>query len=639
MTWFLAIPAFAVSAAMLLIPGLVVGRLIGLRGLWLAALAPAISVTLITPATVVLPRLGLDWTPVGAFAFAAMFGAVVVILFRFILRARIAPAPPETAHRWPVVVAWALPVAILFTWAIAGIGSPNNFSQTFDNVFHMNAIALIADTGNASPFEVARLTTPDGDPGFYPDGWHALVQLVQQLTGAEIPVAIHGFNFAAIAVAWPAGILLLVRQIAGSSRVATLAAGILAAAFPAFPLNLLHYGVLYPYFFGLLLVPALLALVLNSLGVSREPRTTTGVPSGVLIAGVTGALLMAHPATMMAALALSVPAAVAAVMGGWWRITPLRRLGRIVALGAFGLAGLTALYFLRQGDWWGARMKPWEAAWQTLSLGLWGMGVPLLTAALMILGIVLAIRRRDRIGFAAAGIWAVAAALFFVAAGMSNYFLRIPTLIWYGDAPRLAALYPIAVMPLAVLAVRWIAERLAARAARRERGAWIPELAVLAILAVGTQSLAGFPTLVDRLRTSHEVLPASLLVSSDELVLLNRLAEEVDEDEVIAGSPWTGTSLAFAIADREVVLPHMLMNEVSSDRTLVMEHLREATTNPKVCEAADRLGVRYVLDFGPREVHRETHRFPGLERLDRAEGFELVDSEGAAKLYRLTACD
>ena len=638
MTWFHAIPVFAASAAILLVPGLIAGRLIGLRGLWFAALAPAISVTLVTPATVVLPRLGLDWTPLGAAAFAVVFGAVVVILFRFILRARFTAAPPESGVRWPSVVGWVLPVVVLFGWAIAGIGSPNNFSQTFDNVFHMNAIALIGDTGNASPFEIARLTSPDGDPGFYPDGWHALVQLTQQLTGAEIPVAIHGFNFAAIAVAWPAGIMLLTRQIAGSSRVATLASGILACAFPAFPLNLLHYGVLYPYFFGLLLVPALLALVLNVLGVSREPRICGPVSQSVLIAGVTGALLMAHPATMMATLALTVPAVFAAVMGSWWALTPARRLGRLAAFGAFGLVGFAALYLLRQDDWWGARMKPWEAAWQTLSLSLWGMGIPLVTAALMILGIVLAIRERSRITVAAVGMWAVAAALFFVAAGMSNYFLRFPTRIWYGDAPRLAALYPIAVIPLVVLAVSWIARRFADRAAVDGRSGARSEIAVLAVLALGTQLLAGYPTLVERLRESHEVVPASLLVSSDELALLNRLAGEVPEDEVIAGSPWTGTSLAFAIADREVVLPHMLMNEISPDRTTVMEHLREAVTNPKVCEAADRLGVRYVLDFGTREVHRETHRYKGLERLDGADGFELVDQEGSARLYRLTAC-
>ncbi|WP_427869662.1 DUF6541 family protein [Leucobacter luti] len=637
MTWLSAIPTFIVSAALLLFPGLIVGALIGLRRLWLVAVAPAISVTLVTAGSVILPMAGLSWNPLTALSFAALFGAVVVLLFRLLLRTKFISTPPESGRAWPTVVGWAIPTVILFSWAIAGIMSAENFSQTFDNVFHMNAIALIGDTGNASPFEVARLTTPDGDPGFYPDGWHALVQLAQQVTGASIPLAINSFNFAAIAVAWPTGIMLLSRQIAGSSRTATLAAGILAAAFPAFPLNLFHYGVLYPYFFSMLMVPAVLALSLNLLGITREPRLTTPASHSVLIAGVTAALLMAHPAAMMSALALVVPAATIAMLAGWTGLTPKRRLFRVLGYGLFVVIGLLLLYFLRQGDWWGARMKPVEAAWQTVSLSLWGIGLPLLTAVLMWIGLFFALRDRNRVGYSAAGIWLIAAALFFVAAGISNYWLRNPTLIWYGDAPRLAALYPIAVIPLAVIAVRRVAEWLSERP-RFEARRWLPSAAALVLVALGTQALAGYPTLVDRLNFSYETKPRSLLISTDELALLQRLPSEVGEDEVIAGSPWTGTSLAFAFADREVVLPHMLMNEISADRIMVMDHLRDAATNPQVCEAADRLGVRYVLDFGRREVHKENHRYKGIERLDRAEGFELVDHEGSARLYRLTAC-
>ncbi|PRI10221.1 DUF6541 family protein [Leucobacter massiliensis] len=635
MTWLTAVLAALAAAALLLVPGLLTGWCIGLRRLWLWALAPAVSVTLLCAGSVVLPLLGLSWTPLWALLFAAVFGALVVLLFRFVLRARFAAPEAESGRRWPTVVAWAFCAVMLLGITVSGIGAPSNFSQTFDNVFHLNAIALIGDTGNASPFEIARLTSPDGGGEFYPNGWHALVQLTQQLSGGSIPLAINAFNLAVVAIVWPLGMLLLSRQVAGSSRTATLATGVLAAAFPAVPVNLLHYGVLYPFFFGMALAPATLAVVLNLLGTSRERRVSTIAPLIVLLAGVAFAISIAHPGAMLAVLAVTVPVATVALCAGWRGIGTRRRLWRAAGYAVFFAIGLAMLIGLRQGDWWGARMSPAEAAWQTVSLSLWGYGMPLLTAALMVLGIVLAVRRRDRVGAAAVGMWLVAAVLFFVTAGLSNYWLRLPTWVWYGDAPRLAALYPIVVVPLAVLAVRWLVDLVSRRAPR----AWVPEAVVLLVVSAVALSTAGYPELLRGMRDGYTAKADSALLSTDELKLLERLPQEVGEDEVIAGNPWTGTSLAFAFAERRVVLPHILMNEVGKDRSLVMEHLDDAKSDPAVCDAADRLGVRFVLDFGDREVHGGDHDYAGIDNLEDSGAFELVDQQGDARLFRLTACD
>ena len=635
MNWIPAVPAVLAACVLLLAPGLAAGWCVGLRRLWLWALAPAVSITLLCAGSIALPLLGVSWTPLSALLFAAVLGAAVVALLRFALRARFAPAPAESGRAWPAGVAWGLAAVVLVGLAVSGIGDPENFSQTFDNVFHLNAIALIGDTGNASAFEIARLTSPAGGQEFYPDGWHALVQLTQQLSGSSVPLAINAVNLVAVGAIWPAGMLLAARQIAGSSRVATVAAGVLAAAFPAFPLNMLHYGVLYPYFFGLALAPVTLAVVLNLLGVSRERRIAAPVPTAVLLAGVAFAIAIAHPGAMMGVLALTVPVATVALFAGWRSIPARTRVWRAAGYAVFVAAGFAMLVEFRQEDWWGPRVSPLEAAWQTVSLSLNGIGLPLLTALLMAVGIVVALRRRDRVGTAAVGMWAVAAALFFVTAGLSSYTLRQPSMIWYGDAPRLAALYPIAVIPLAALATRRVVEAASRRAARR----WVPEAVAIVALVAVTQLTAGYPELLRHMRDGYTADADSALLSTDELALLERLPEEVDEDEMIAGNPWTGTSLAFAFADREVVLPHILMNNPGRDRDEVMERLDDAATDPAVCAAADRLGVRYVLDFGDREVHGATHEYAGIDDLEDSDAFELVDREGDARLFRLTACD
>ena len=58
-----------------------------------------------------------------------------------------------------------------------------------------------------------------------------------------------------------------------------------------------------------------------------------------------------------------------------------------------------------------------------------------------------------------------------------------------------------------------------------------------------------------------------------------------------------------------------------------------------VCDAVERTQVRFVLDFGPREVqHLGPHVYPGIADLETSDAFELVDQEGEARLFELMAC-
>jgi hypothetical protein len=48
--------------------------------------------------------------------------------------------------------------------------------------------------------------------------------------------------------------------------------------------------------------------------------------------------------------------------------------------------------------------------------------------------------------------------------------------------------------------------------------------------------------------------------------------------------------------------------------------------------------VKYVLDFGSKEVHGGDHPFPGFEDLSESSAVKLVLQHGSAKLYQVTAC-
>jgi hypothetical protein len=138
-------------------------------------------------------------------------------------------------------------------------------------------------------------------------------------------------------------------------------------------------------------------------------------------------------------------------------------------------------------------------------------------------------------------------------------------------------------------------------------------------------------------QANYSTTPDSPLVSSDEMALIDDLDEYVPADATIAVNPWTGGAMAFAMADRNTTSKHTLTTYTEATE-LLNDKFREAASDPAVCPAARANNVRFVLDFGTREVHGGNHGFQGLQIPDSTPGFELVARHGEAKLFRVTAC-
>ncbi|MEV9032855.1 DUF6541 family protein, partial [Klebsiella pneumoniae] len=81
----------------------------------------------------------------------------------------------------------------------------------------------------------------------------------------------------------------------------------------------------------------------------------------------------------------------------------------------------------------------------------------------------------------------------------------------------------------------------------------------------------------------------SLILSTDEHALLERLDDETPPDALIAGSPRTGTSLALALADRQVAQKHVF-GSPSPELVFLNLHLRDIDSDPTVCRYVDDLG-------------------------------------------------
>ena len=628
---------------------------IGLRGFWAVAVAPAFGMTMIGGTAIVEPWVGLPWSVAAVLIVTTVLGAVLWWV-RFATNRRrplggLRDAPRRRFDTW-LMVGLVAAAVVLSLRVFEAVGAPGNFSQTFDNIFHLNGVRFILDTGNASSLYLGRMTNPGGALAFYPAAWHAAVALIVQLSGASIPVAVNAMTLVVAAVIWPLGIVLLTRTLFGAGRVLTVSASILATAFPLFPLLLLEYGVLYPYQMGLALTPVALAATTRALGLGGAAEPQSSELSrwwwGLVVLGTIPGIALSHPGAFVTWLAFTAPMVVIFVVQRLKEAQSAR--GRWAIGGAFVaylLVGAVALMVLRppaEARGWPIMMSVPAAGWEVLSVSAW-FGVAAPVAALAVLaGVVWALIVRSTASWLALGMYVVAAFLFITVAALPLGSLRDAfTGAWYNNIPRLAAMLPLAMVPLGAFGIARTASALAAIPVFARLREWTAPawrvvigavLALAGMLAVQGAALSVASSSVARL---FAITPDSPLVNSDEYALLQRVDEHVPVGVAIAGSPWNGSSMAYALADRPVLMPHTLM-EITHDLELINDGLNGANPGDAVCAAIAALQVGFVLDFGPQEVHGATHEFPGFEDLAGSDRVRLVDQEGEARLYEIVAC-
>lgn len=640
MTWFEALPALGVAAALVVVPGYAVARLLSLRGLWAWGFAPLASLSVISIAALWAPAMGMPWSWLPVTITTVVVGAIAAIVGRFTQRGAAERAPLPRSWVIPVVLAGA--AILVGAQALAVIGAPENISQSFDNIFHLNAIRFVLETGSASPLTVGSMTSDTGGVWFYPSGWHASVALIVQLSGTSIMAASNAMTIAVAALVWPATILLLTRTLMGRSTAVLVSAGALSGMIPAFPILMMDYGVLYPYFLGVALIPAALAAVLALLRLSNEHTTP---PRLVLVFAVLGGLpgiAVAHPGAFVAWMVLSVLGGLVAFVS-LLRSSPARsavvRFSIVTGVALVAAAGAwKVLKPPAEARGWPVEQSVAQAIGQAITVAATYGNVPWIVVGLLAIGVVAALRSRKKTqAFALLAFFAIVV-LYVVASALPWHQLRdLMTAAWYNNAPRLAALLPMVAIPIAAYGADalfvWIRERV------RSAGDHKPLVAagaVVAVAAIGGQLYASGQAIY-MASAVYKYSDDSRLITLDEKALLERIPEEVPEDATIAGSGWTGAGLAYAFADRDVLMPHVLM-DFTKDDLLILDDLADATPGSAVCDALARTDVEYVLDFGSQEIHGAEHEFKGILDLDESAAVELVDEVGDARLYRVTGC-
>lgn len=640
MNWLVIVPALLAATALLALPGGLVAYLLRLRGLWLVGIAAPLSVSLVAVSSLIGGWTGIPWSPFPLLVLTALAALAAFAWSRWVG----IPGSPRRASRsgLPQILSVAVPAVVIGFVLMRSMVSPEYFAQRYDNFFHLNAVQYVLDTANASPLWVGTMTSPEGLP-FYPSAWHAVVSLVVMLSGASVVVANNAVIIVVAALVWPIGAVLLTRTLVGADRVVIVAAGVLTAASPAFPYLPLHYGVLYPLFLGLACLPAGLAVAYQALRPERVARRHDAVL--LLVLAVPG-IGVAHPGALIGLLALTLPMVVGTLAGRIARASGGRaRILWAAALVGYFVVGLVLLQRVRPPAdqiYWPVIASLPHAIGEVVSAAVYQYPLAPVLAAMLIIGAYSIVRRPTYGRGIVLGMAAVGSVLYVVVAGSPVELLRTwLTAPWYNNAPRLASLWMVAVLPLAAVGatalVRWILRRAPRLRTWSTRHPVVALVVFALVLTVATQGAAVRQAAAD-IEYTYEMRADAPIITPDELALIDRLDELVPDGAVIAGDPWTGTSFAYGLSGRPVLMPHLLMDETEAAR-IINTRLDSDGDSPVVCDALEETGVRYVLDFdGGGDFMDNGGDFSGLDRLADSPYTELVAEEGDARLFRIVSC-
>lgn len=676
--WLFPLPLL-VALATVFVPGLAVGRLVGLRNKWLWAWAPAASVGIASVTAIAAGKIGVTW------GFLPLLAATLLLLLVCWMgksvhnKLRAAPgdyqidvstqAVTSSKNKWQIPAAVVTVFILATIWFATVIKLPGAFAQSWDNAFHLNLAMMFTQNGNASTLATNLVGT---DPsGYYPAAWHGLVSLIASTCSRSVVVATNALTVVIAFLVWPLSIYTFTSEVTRNKVAATLSIP-LSLAFPQFPMGFIGYGTLYPNLLGYAFIPLCAALLINCL--RKWPSQITHKLFLAVIA-ITAASV-SHPNSIFVI-------AIFFVVITWWFTLRaiLKRLAsaeknRVIQ--ALFVLGWSLLWFGIYVSWdrfcyhigFIHAMRGPEAHNFNPVSGTYRQGVRdlllltggtgfnnsfqytlLLLAPLTILVWMgfFKISRFPR-QWLLCFTWVPLAFYCLVVTGMQNISLRRYFVgVWYNDAPRVFAPLVFVAVPLAAIGAAWIWSLILKfvpkiRSVKTRVMAFPLYMACLSLFVIwGPSSLKSTgPWIFSAFEIPKPSTNGYQLIDTDELELLFSLPKYIPDDDAVLANPWEGGTFTWAIGERRAVFPKISANVYPENREILAKIL-DPQENPQVCINVKATHAGYLLDLKNQYLWRGSgwgieHQYPALD-VNHLSYFKVVKQIGDARLLRYDGCE
>ncbi len=644
MTWTSVLPETLAAVLMIILPGCCTLFSWRLRPLVTISAAAPVSVAIFAISAFGAQLSGTTWS-----VFWVLGVTLVLVLFGFMPRLigyGRGLFEWRQAEEWKTLAAYLLGAAIgavfFLPLLLHSLISPNHFAQRYDNALHLNAIQMVARGDGASPTEFSAV----GAGNFYPAGWHEWAGLVAQLTSGDPIRATQACTLVSLCLIWPLALIWLYEALFEARVLGRTMLGAISLAWTQLTFGMLYWGTLYPNLFAFTLSPVVLAAGWEVLKI-RKQRTISSGQAVAVFAFASFGVTTAHPNAIFTVFAMLVIPAL------WTVIRPLRarraaggvlrsvvlRLSTLIAVAAFGYLWLRTGSSLR--NFWQPEMAFGEAIVEALlGVVLNQMFVPVLTGLLVLGTLALLIKPRCWLIIFS---YLTVVMIYAISAGMADGPLRqFFGGLYYNDYRRPAAAIAILLIPIAAYGAQSLVSLIGV--VIKWRPHWLIALVLSLVCCVPASYYAAnndqFREQVKWTFMAFELNEGSDILTPDEYELVKRIPQHVPADEKVVVNPWNGGGLVYAIADR-VPTTFYLNNARTSGAKTINMGLENASENPDVCDALNQDKARYVLELEPHYIsngYENDRYYSGLDEIAERPGFEVVDSQGEAKLYKITAC-
>ncbi|MDO4241938.1 MAG: hypothetical protein Q4C71_05340, partial [Microbacteriaceae bacterium] len=434
----------------------------------------------------------------------------------------------------------------------------------------------------------------------------------------------------------------------GNKKIVQVAAVLGCIAMVQMPFIPVQWGTLYANMLGLCLTPYILCGVLYLFKLTRKDTDPLSIFAAFFLTfGALGAAVLAHPTAIFPPLILTAILILRNALKTW-KNTEYTSRQKLFAWGLVVLITIVSAiiwYKTKNEVTWKPHLT-YNAAFSNGFSGSTGFTVTdWLTGFTALFGTYLTFRNKQLrwltvLYVSFVGLWIITASF---KSGLLRSALSAP---WYADHWRLAMQVPLVSVVLSAIAITFIGHKILAQTPKIKArfGSFVARLfptgvtlatGILLLNSVGYAQATQNTT--DVFRATPEAAPLLSLNERDVLLHLDKVAQKGDK---VAGNPWTGTALATAFTKADALFPHLL-GDYSEDYYELAEKI--ATGAGKACKIAAELQVKYVLDFGDKQVLQswlERDFYGPIVNLDKKDTPALtkIYSKGNARLYEITGC-